>query len=321
MTMDISVLIPTRNRENSLRETLCAMACVRRAGLSVEFVVIDNGSSDATPAVLADLGGRLPLRCLSEPAPGKNHALNRALGSVSLGSIVVFTDDDVTPEETWFDAILDASRRWPTHHVFGGKITPTWPNGALPAEWARHEIIQRFAFARHDLGDAEREYPLERDPFGPNFWVRNEALRGLRFLGSIGPHPTRRKIGGETQFLRQLRRRGCVPVYAPAARVEHRIESTRLSKRSVYLRALQLGRGKVYTQGLPDEATLRSAPLAWRGKRLREVLDGALRLARASTDLDEQRRVLEIVFSLRHIGIHAEALKLSLMRDGARQLL
>ena len=49
--LDISVLICTFNRAESLRETLESLAEADRGNLSVEVVVIDNNSSDRTREV------------------------------------------------------------------------------------------------------------------------------------------------------------------------------------------------------------------------------------------------------------------------------
>ncbi|HKO89778.1 MAG TPA: glycosyltransferase family 2 protein, partial [Polyangiaceae bacterium] len=194
----MTVLMPTFNRAAILRETLQAMCRVRRGSLAVEFVVIDNASTDDTPTVLREFAGQLPLRCLREPAAGKSRALNRALREVKLGQLVVFTDDDVTPDPTWFEAIVAVSQRWPEHSVFGGRIDPTWPSGVTLPFWAADRNIQQLAFSAHHISDREGPYPALAEPFGPNFWVRREALAGLKFREDLGPHPRRRTLGDET---------------------------------------------------------------------------------------------------------------------------
>ena len=133
---DLTVLMPTFNRAEVLRTTLEAMCQVRRGELRVRFVVIDNASTDGTPELLRELAGRLPLTVLREPLAGKCNALNRALRDAPLGELVVFTDDDVTPDPSWFEAIVAISQRWPQHAVFGGRIVPGWPSGVKQPFWA-----------------------------------------------------------------------------------------------------------------------------------------------------------------------------------------
>jgi glycosyltransferase involved in cell wall biosynthesis len=311
MSQQITVVIPTRNRCEVLKTTLADMARVRRGSLAVEFVVVDNGSVDGTQDVLREAHDWLPLKTLREATPGKSHALNLALDKTNLGDIVIFSDDDVTPDEDWFYAILGVCGRWPTHSVFGGRIDPTWPGGQLPPPWAQADFIQAFAFARHVISDEECEYLGRKCPFGPNYWLRREVIGGMRFKHGLGPHPTARKLGGETEFLLRLRARGCVPVYSPSVRVQHRIEHSRLSKFAVYRRAFQLGMGRVYTEGLPEEAERGRSELRWKFNRAKRLVAKLCRLPLAAASMDENARVLRIIDELMAAGKELEALRFS----------
>ena len=95
---DITILMSTFNRADALRSTLEAMCHLRTKAMSVDLVVVDNASTDGTPRVLRDFAERLPLRSLHETRPGKSNALNRALETAPPGDIVLFTNDDVTPD-------------------------------------------------------------------------------------------------------------------------------------------------------------------------------------------------------------------------------
>src|SRR5690606_23092556 len=185
-------------------------------GLAVEIVVVDNNSGDDTRAVIESLAGRLPVRYLFEPRPGKNCALNCGLrygwgqsasgdgdassdgdasgnGALSgggnagagaaggrFGRLGVFTDDDVTARPDWLQQSRAAGERWADCDVFGGKIGVAWPID--PPGWARTPLIAAFGFAQHDYAPDDRLYADGDDPFGPNMWVRRAALRpGLCF--------------------------------------------------------------------------------------------------------------------------------------------
>lgn len=309
MNTSLTVLIPTRNRANVLKATLEAMCRVRRDSLSVQFVVVDNGSTDATADVLKERGSRLPIVLLREPRAGKCYALNRALRDVQLGDIVVFTDDDVTPDESWLQSIIAVCERWPQHSVFGGRIDVEWPTDVIVPSWARHKQIQQMAFSEHSVAERECEYPPGVEPFGPNYWVRRSALTGFKFLEGIGPHPTRRTLGDETHFLRQLRAHGHCPVYSPDARVRHRIEAARTTRGAIYRRSFQYGRGCVHTEGVPEEFLLRQSRAAWYLRLTSNIGMSSLGVLRAALEPDENRRFRRVVAELFTLARNAEALR------------
>jgi glycosyltransferase involved in cell wall biosynthesis len=103
---DISVIICTRNRADSLRRTLEAFGRIRIPGeREVELVVVDNGSTDSTPAVVKSTHfNKLKLRYFFEPKSGLSNARNTGL-SVGQGEIIIFTDDDVVPAADWLERL------------------------------------------------------------------------------------------------------------------------------------------------------------------------------------------------------------------------
>ena len=50
---ELSVLVATRDRAVSLERMLSSLAAADTTGLDWEVLIVDNGSRDATPAVLA----------------------------------------------------------------------------------------------------------------------------------------------------------------------------------------------------------------------------------------------------------------------------
>jgi GT2 family glycosyltransferase len=96
--MDLSIVIPTRDRRERLIATLAALDRQRLAGEEVEVVVVDNGSCDATPAALEARTGTLPLTVLSEPREGASFARNRALQHVR-APVVLLLGDDMVPAD------------------------------------------------------------------------------------------------------------------------------------------------------------------------------------------------------------------------------
>jgi glycosyltransferase involved in cell wall biosynthesis len=305
---DLSVVIPTFNRASILRETLEAMCRVRRGNLSVSFVVVDNASTDDTPAVLREFTQRLPLTVLREPTAGKCNALNRALREAALGEIVVFTDDDGTPDESWFEAIVAACGRWPAHTVFGGRVDPAWPDATPKPSWAADRRIQAIAFTAHHVSDSEGPYPAHREPFGPNFWVRRSALAGFEFRSDLGPHPTRRTLCDESEFLRRMRRQGHAPIYVPGARMVHRVQSDRVTELALYRRAYQYGRGEVHVTDMPEATLLQKSRAGWHLRITSNVAVSAWQMIGAALEPEENVRVTKLFAKALTLGKNFEAL-------------
>lgn len=107
--MRLSVLICTRNRAHAISGCLnsVAAAFARAAPLEAEIVVVDNGSTDGTAAVLqawAEASG-LHVQLLTEPVAGLARSRNRALGAAR-GALLVFTDDDCRLERDYVRQLL-----------------------------------------------------------------------------------------------------------------------------------------------------------------------------------------------------------------------
>jgi glycosyltransferase involved in cell wall biosynthesis len=86
----ISVIVTTCNRVGYLPE---ALASVRAQGYApLELIVVDDGSTDATPTLLDELAGT-GLRCLRQPNSGVAVARNRGLRAAT-GALIAFLDDD-----------------------------------------------------------------------------------------------------------------------------------------------------------------------------------------------------------------------------------
>jgi len=101
-TPDVAVIICTRNRAEHLAEMLPSLAKLYiPSGLTVDAIVVDNGSSDETQAVIAEKTlGCSWVRTISEPKPGLSNARNAGIDATS-APIMLFTDDDVRIPTDW----------------------------------------------------------------------------------------------------------------------------------------------------------------------------------------------------------------------------
>ncbi|MCS7195019.1 MAG: glycosyltransferase [Meiothermus sp.] len=109
MATTFSIVIPTQNRAGLLARVVRAF--LEQEGVSFELIVVDDGSTDATPEALEALKDPR-LLVLRQPNRGLAQARNAGLARAR-GAYVLFNDDDVVPEEGFLQAHLELHRRYP----------------------------------------------------------------------------------------------------------------------------------------------------------------------------------------------------------------
>src|SRR5215211_2485879 len=105
--MDVSVVLCTHNRYETLRNALRALAMTTvPSGLDWEVVVVDNNSSDRTRIVVEEFARQAPCEAVYvfEARQGKSFALNSGIARAR-GRILAFTDDDAVVDVEWLSAI------------------------------------------------------------------------------------------------------------------------------------------------------------------------------------------------------------------------
>lgn len=260
----VTVVICTWNRSKLLSRTLAEFEQLRLPeSFRWELLVIDNGSTDDTEAVVRRFDPRLPIRRVVEHEQGLSHARNRALREAN-GELLLWTDDDVLVGEDWISSYLSAAEQFPRAPFFGGTVDP-WFESTAP-RWIADNLDQlRGVYAIRRLGDGLRLLQASELPFGANMAMRAAAVEGMRFDPSLGRTGAAMLSGEETEFLRRLRERSGEPgVWVGSARVRHFIPSQRLSLSylSRYFRGLGLAAGQ---RAEPEGRTFLGIPLwVWR---------------------------------------------------------
>jgi hypothetical protein len=87
----VSVIVPTYNRAQLLKP--CLESLLAQTAQATEVLVVDDGSSDSTPSVVAGFGERV--RYLRKPNGGKARAVNLALEQINGDWVWLFDDDDL----------------------------------------------------------------------------------------------------------------------------------------------------------------------------------------------------------------------------------
>ncbi len=216
--MDASILISTRNRAQYLNQTLDSLSRIRRDGVEVELIVIDNGSSDETKAVATEAARRFPfhVQLLSFSRGAKAAALNYALPTAT-GRYLAFTDDDLRFDELWLLKLLAPLRAGKAEAVVGEirlppHLTRSWMEPAHRAMLA--EV--RPNDERHQLVGANMA--LSRECF--------ELVGG--FDPALGPGAL--GLSEEVLLDRQIRSKGGRIQFAAGAVVEHHFDPKRLER-------------------------------------------------------------------------------------------
>ncbi len=85
----VSVIIPTYNRQQPLRKAVDSV--LDQTFSNFELIVVDDGSTDRTPELLADYGDALQV--IRQPNRGVSAARNRGISAAS-GDLLAFLDSD-----------------------------------------------------------------------------------------------------------------------------------------------------------------------------------------------------------------------------------
>ena len=234
--MTVTVALCTRDRAPVLAQALDDLRAELASAPGVEVLVVDNGSTDATPAVVAGRAGWPALRSVVEPTPGLSHARNRALAE-SAADWVVFLDDDAFVRPGWRDALLEATAR-PGVALVGGPIEPRF-GGPVPA-WFDPAMSRRTFGAEGPLPDAAARLGFS----GGNLAVRRDALEVVGgFDPALGMAAGALGLGEETEMAGRLFDRfGNATWHAPGMAVEHLEPAAKQTPRYVARRAFLNGR-------------------------------------------------------------------------------
>lgn len=295
----IAVIIPTRNRAELVRAALQSLAGQTLDAGRFEVIVVDNASTDATPAVVEQARAHLPnLRYVRESRPGLHHARHRGMRSTD-ADLLLFGDDDIEAVPTWIESVENAFRD-PNVALVGGNNLPMFlgnPPGWLLALWHHSRFQEGRAFPPLSLLQLERDAG-EISPFyvwGCNFAIRRSDLDAARGFHPDGMPKEQLAFrgDGETHVARHVLQSGRKSIFHPGASVYHKVTPERATVDYFWQRG--------YTEGISHSyASLRNAgaPLfGQQGGRLRSL---ARRVARImGNPLLLQPRALRAVLAMR----------------------
>ncbi|MBI1403127.1 MAG: glycosyltransferase [Porphyrobacter sp.] len=241
---ELVVVLATHDGAGWIGRTLEGYARQRDADFPWAIVVVDNASSDETRAVLAAYEAVLPLLVLSEPRPGKNVALNRAIETIGEGrGDFIFSDDDAVPCPGFLAAWRRVLSQRAGYGLFGGTVVPDFAG-------VEKRVPRRYApwHAEIYARNTREEGPIApRMIFGPNMAVRGDIIRaGFRFDETIGPSSADSDypMGSETEFCVRVAREAEVAAwFARDPEVGHIVRPHQAGEAFILARAHRHGKG------------------------------------------------------------------------------
>jgi glycosyltransferase involved in cell wall biosynthesis len=296
--ISISVIISTRNRASYLPACLRSLA-TQQGELAYEVVVVDNGSEDATPELLARWCREHPeFRSTREERAGLSRGKNAGI-RMARAPLLLFTDDDVVVPPGWIRSYAEFFSRHPLDTiVVGGPIIPVPAEdlGAWPSWLDNRALID---LRKLDHG-GERELQPPDYVFGANMAVPATVFSRLGLWNEdLGNTPTDRSTYEDTELQDRVWAAGGSVWFCPETPIQHRVPRASSSPGPILLNAFARGRNDFWKEVLASTGDLSAAPrislvrgmaaLGW--NLLAEGFSVAwLRVRRRATSLERARR-------------------------------
>ena len=231
--MDLSIIISTRNRAQSLAKAIDAIAKLNISFDQIEIFVADNGSSDSTPIVSQMYANIFPhFKYIFDPRPGQLIGWHRALFE-SNGEILAFIDDDVRPTPDWAKCVLESFES-PEIGIATGQIIPEFEE--RPPSWQKDMVLESnlgiwsALWGMLDFGTKIKEIPVDF-VWGSNFLIRRKVMLEA---GGFHPGGMPKELfhftgDGDVGVGRIVAETGLKALYHPGAAVAHDLPANRNS--------------------------------------------------------------------------------------------
>jgi glycosyltransferase involved in cell wall biosynthesis len=251
--IDFTVAICTHNGAERLSEVLHRLqGQTEIENIRWEVLVVDNGSSDNTAAVIrgcqASWSNPSPLRYCFEPRLGLANARQRAVQEAE-GEFVGFLDDDNLADPKWVAAAVAFGRSHPQAGAYGSRIFGEF-------ESTPPENFEQIAplLAITDRGTKPRFYEPRKKilPPGAGLVFRRQAwLENVPEQCFLQGRASGYKLPGEDlEVLLYIQRAGWEVWYNPEMKVHHQIPQWRLEKDYLISLCRGIGLSRYYTRML-----------------------------------------------------------------------
>jgi glycosyltransferase involved in cell wall biosynthesis len=221
--LDYTIAICTYNRSAIARLALESIVRHAPAGRRIPVILVDNNSSDDTPAMGESFRDRLNIDVYIEKTIGLSHARNRAMNECRT-EYIIYIDDDAKVTPRWFDAIEEGIKRHGKPDFFGG------PYGPYYLQPKPHWFKDRYG--SDCLNQKEGELQVGEHVTGGNMGWRLETLRAAGgFPTDLGMTGNKLAFGEETAVQHKVLTEfpGSRGIFLPEMWIEHLVPPTKMT--------------------------------------------------------------------------------------------
>lgn len=200
-----SIIVPVYNAAATLEGCITSLLRLNYPKDRLEYIFVDNASTDATPELLGRYRGELTI--LFERKRGPAAARNKGLLHAR-GEMIAFTDSDCVVDKSWLQNIVSPLED-KTIGIVGGKILAKPPSNK----------IERFGERIHDHSKAIQQYK-------PPYAITMNWASRLSVLKEVDLFDENFIRAEDVDLSYRIFRLGYEVIYEPEAVVYHANERT-----------------------------------------------------------------------------------------------
>jgi glucosyl-dolichyl phosphate glucuronosyltransferase len=243
-SLKISVVICTYNRSAYIRDAMESLYGQTLARDKYEVIVVNNNSTDNTEEIckaFIQSHSNARFYFTNEIQQGSSFARNTGATLVQ-SPILCFMDDDAIADNDYLEKITIFFEQYPDCGGLGGRIIPKY----IPAEpkWMSHYVSSLVGHFHYS--DTVSVFSANRYPLESNMIIRKKDFDTIGgFNTSLPGVAGTLRIGGEGKdFFLRLKALGRNIYYDPEIRVQHVVETAKLTHEYMYRVASGIGRGE-----------------------------------------------------------------------------
>jgi GT2 family glycosyltransferase len=242
--MNIKIIIASRNREDSLFETIKSIVNNKIPDyINVSLIIVENEIKSNIEEKLSIIRASCKIKIIYcfLPFKGKSKALNFAIkNNCAPGDLILFTDDDSIVNSEWIVNYYKAALKNGTNCFFGGGIKI--PDDVVLTKPFR----QPFLIA--SIKGIDENHNYDGLFIGPNWGAFYDSIEKCGFFDEhIGPG-MRIYLGDETFLQEKLLKIGLKKIFITNNSVIHNLQKKRITLNDILAKSYMVGRRRVYCQ-------------------------------------------------------------------------